>query len=90
VYNWGCKSHIGENVESLWHVKTKDTKKKIKMEKWWVSPELFGVHKGRHQDCLNITPNRFRVIQLANLKGNFVTIVVTQNSIPWRVIKFGS
>ena len=29
VCEWGCVLHTGENVESLWHEKTKEGKKKL-------------------------------------------------------------
>lgn len=27
MWDWGCVSHMGEYVESLWHIKFKDAQK---------------------------------------------------------------
>lgn len=37
VCDWGCISHMGENVKLLWHEETKETNEKL--EKWWVALE---------------------------------------------------
>ena len=42
--------HTIENVESLWHVKSKETKENLKNEKFWVVPKLFRVYNKRHRD----------------------------------------
>lgn len=47
---WKCTLHMGEKVESLWYVETKDAKEKMKKVKFWVALELFRVHKWRHHD----------------------------------------
>src|SRR5665213_2255505 len=41
VCDWGCATHSGEDVLSLWHAETKEAKEKLRKEKFWVAPELF-------------------------------------------------
>jgi hypothetical protein len=50
VHNWRCTLHTIENVESMWHAKTKDAKDKLKKEKFKVASKLFKTHSKRHQD----------------------------------------
>lgn len=44
----GGVTHKGENVQSLWHAESEETKGKLK-EKFWVAPKLLYVYNRRHQ-----------------------------------------
>lgn len=50
VYNWGCTSHMGENVEILRHAETNDAKQNLKREKIRMASKLFRDHTRRYQD----------------------------------------
>ena len=87
VYEWGCTSHMGENVEIKWHAETKDAKQNLEKEKIWVASKLFRDHNRRYQDpSRNYT--KLRVLWLENLHGNIATMVMTQYSMQEKVIKF--
>lgn len=84
VYDFGCVSHTGENVELLWHAETEEAKENFQKKKLWVAPKLIRVHSKRHHN----PPTKLRVSWSANLYGNFVTIIMTQFSMLGRVINF--
>lgn len=72
VYDWGCTSHMGENVESLWHAKAEEAKENLK-KRWWMALELFRVHSRRHQDPPKYyikEVESFKVGKLAQLCGH--------------------
>ena len=50
VCDWGCATHSGEEVLSLWHAETVEAKEKLRREKFWVAPEMFYIQNRRHKD----------------------------------------
>ena len=50
VCDWGCATHSGEEVSSLWHAETPEAKEELKNDKFWVARELFYIQNRKHQD----------------------------------------